>query len=486
VPFRIQNLASRAAALLLAAISTAPLAQGQAPALPTTAVQPILQLRLRAESSDWFDQGPEGRYGLGHALARFGATHTGGTWSWRLEGAAVAFVGLPTDAVQPAPAGALGLGAVYYASNDRQSNPAAVFLRQGWLRWARAGQAVRLGRFEFSDGLERAPKDPSLLALKTQRVGQRLIGPFGFSPVQRAFDGGHYTLTRGATNLTLVAARPTVGAFRARAQEGLDVDVAYAALGRGRVTEKGELDARLFALWYADRRGTVPTDNRPLALRQADRGPIRVATFGGHVAGVLRVGESKLDGLVWGAVQTGDWGALAQRADALAIEGGLQHQAFPWALWLRGGWLRTSGDANASDARHGTFFQVTPTPRGYARFPFYNLMNSGELFATASVKPSATVSLRAGVHAVSLTEPADLWYLGGGAFERGTFGYVGRPASGASALATVTDLSLSWQARRRIAVELYAAHARGGEVIRGVYGGSGGGSFLFAETTISR
>jgi len=29
-----------------------------------------------------------------------------------------------------------------------------------------------------------------------------------------------------------------------------------------------------------------------------------------------------------------------------------------------------------SDDQHNTFFQVLPTPRVYARFPFYNLMNN--------------------------------------------------------------------------------------------------------------
>ena len=458
----------------------------QAPAPSSTGIEPILSLRLRAESWDWFDAGTEGRYGLGHAFARFGATQRSAAWQWRLEGAAVALIGLPTDAALASPQGALGLGAVYYAANAQETSPSSIFLRQAWLRWTRDGHAIRGGRFEFGDGLERTPRDPSLAALKAQRIGQRLVGSFAFSPVQRAFDGAQYSYDRGATNLTAVAMRPTAGAFSVDAQEGLNVNLAYASASHGRVGDTGEIDARLFGLWYSDRRGTVPVDNRALAARQADRGDINVVTIGGHLIGNRRVGDATIDGLVWGAVQVGEWGTLDHGATAIAVEGGVQHASFPWSLWLRGGWLHTSGDGDAADARHGSFFQVLPTPRLYARFPFYNLMNSSELFVTASAKPARSVGMRAGVHAVSVAETADLWYLGGGAFDQTTFGFVGRPSSGASSLAAVIDLSVSWQVRPKIALELYGAAARGGDVVSRIYDGNRNGGFLYVETTFTR
>lgn len=483
MPYRLCAAVCRS---LVAALLTCAIAGAQTPVPSPTSVQPIASLRLRAESWDWFDAGNEGRYELGHALARFGATQKSGAWQWRLEGASVAFFGVPSDAVLPAPQGALGLGGLYYSANDQKTSATSIFLRQGWLRWSRGGHAIRGGRFEFSDGLERAPKDPTLAALKTQRVGQRLVGSFGFSPVQRAFDGAQYSLDRGATTLTAVAMRPTSGVFRADAQDGLDVDMAYASLNRGRVGASSEMDMRLFGLWYADRRGTIPVDNRALAARQADRGEINVATIGGHWVGTWRAGDATIDGLVWGAVQSGAWGTLDHSANAIAVEGGVQHASFPWSLWLRGGWLRTSGDDDATDGRHGSFFQATPTPRLYARFPFYNQMNSSELFVYASAKPGKTVAMRAGLHAVSLAESGDLWYQGGGAFDDRVFGYVGRPSGGARALGTVVDLSVSWQVRPKIVVELYGATARGGDVISRIYSGNRSGRFMYLETTLSR
>jgi hypothetical protein len=395
-------------------------------------------------------------------------------------------MGLPDDATLPAPAGQLGLGSTLYAANDAKQNVTGVFVKQAFVRWANAGKSLRVGRFEFGDGAERAATDPTLAAVKAQRVGQRLIGPFGFSAVGRAFDGAHFAADWRGKNITLVAASPTAGAFRVDAQPGLNVDVAYAAISRGARSATSEQDMRLFGLWYADDRGTVPTDNRSAAARSADRGRVDVLTVGAHWAAVRKVGDAKFDVLAWGALQTGNWGRLDHAAHAAALEAGVQHSALPWGAWLRAGWLQTSGDDASTDDRHETFFQVLPTPRVYARFPFYNMMNSSEAFVTVQAKPHARVTLRAGMHDLRLTESTDLWYLGGGAFDARVFGFTGRPSSASTSLAMVTDLSIAWQAHKRVALELYGASARGGAVVKGAYSGSRDARFVYLETTLSR
>ncbi|MBM3908540.1 MAG: hypothetical protein FJ363_10770 [Gemmatimonadetes bacterium] len=450
------------------------------------AVQISGTLRVRAESWDWFDVGEAGEYSYLHALARLSAAQTKGAWQWRVEGAVPLMMGLPDDAILPAPQGQLGLGATLYAANDSKRSVATAFVKQAFVRWSGKGQALRIGRFEFSDGAERAAADPTLAAVKAQRASQRLIGPFGFSAVGRAFDGAHYSATRGAKNFTLALMGPTAGAFRADAQPGLDVDVAYGAFARGARSANTEHDLRLFGMWYRDGRGTVPTDNRTAAARSADRTEIAVTTIGGHWASIMKVGRAKFDALAWGAWQQGAWGKLDHAANAIALEGGVQHAALPWGTWLRAGLLRTSGDDAAGDGTHRTFFQALPTPRVYARMPFYNLMNSTETFVTAQAKPHAKVTLRAGAHDLRLTERTDLWYLGGGAFDSRVFGFVGRPSGAANSLARVLDLSVAWQPHARMAVELYGATAKGGAVVRNAYNGSRDARFLYLETTLSR
>jgi hypothetical protein len=96
------------------------------------------------------------------------------------------------------------------------------------------------------------------------------------------------------------------------------------------------------------------------------------------------------------------------------------------------------------------------------------------------------VTLRAGAHDLRLTEGADLWYLGGGAFDSRVFGFVGRPSGGATSLARVMDLSVLWQPHARLSLEVYAASARGGDAVQRVYSGSRDARFVYIETTLSR
>ncbi len=476
-----------AAVSLSAQSAVAQSAPGSSAAAAGAAVRLSASVRVRAESWDWFDAGPAGKYSYAHALARVAAARATGRWQWRLEGAVPVLMGLPNDATLPAPAGQLGLGSTLYAANDAQRTVASAFVKQAFVRWSGGGRSLlRVGRFEFSDGAERAAADPTLAAVKAQRVSQRLLGPFGFSAVGRSFDGAHLAADRKGTNFTIAAMRPTAGAFRVDAQPGLKVNVAYAAIARGMRSASGEQDLRLFGLWYGDERGTVPVDNRAAAARTADRSAVEVVTLGGHWAAIRKVGKAKFDAVAWGAVQGGAWGRQDHAANAVALEGGVQHGALPWGTWVRVGVLRTSGDGASADDRHETFFQALPTPRVYARMPFYNMMNSSETFVTAQAKPHAKVTLRAGLHGLRLTEKTDLWYLGGGAFDDRVFGFAGRPASGSTALARVMDLSLAWQPNARLAVELYGASARGGAVVQGVYGGSRDARFVYLETTLSR
>jgi hypothetical protein len=141
----------------------------------------------------------------------------------------------------------------------------------------------------------------------------------------------------------------------------------------------------------------------------------------------------------------------------------------PSTPWLRGGWFRGSGDGNAKNDEHHTFFQILPTTRLYARMPFYNLMNSTDEFVQVMDKPAKKLALRSDLHWLQLTSPNDLWYLGGGAYDNKVFGFTGRPANGHSSLASVADLSTDWQATTTLAVNFYYAHVWGKSVIEAIY-----------------
>lgn len=476
------------AALCLLCLASGGLSSGGLSAQTPAPVTPILSLRLRAESWDWFDTGAAGRYAFGAAHARAGLAQERARLAWRLELAAPLLIGLPEDATLAAPAGALGLGANYAAANGGRRDVAGLFVKQAFVRFGRTGTTARslakVGRFEFADAGEFAPRDPRLAALRQQRITQRLLGTFGFTHGQRSFDGVELAHRAPIGSVTALVMRPTTGVFDVDGSGSLPVDLVYAAWNRQAGSADAPADVRLFALQVEDRRGATPTDSRPVAVRAAAAKHVGVTTLGGHFIQRATFGAVDADLLVWGARQAGRWGGLAHRAGALAVESGVRVTRAWGSPSLRLGVARSSGDDDPTDATHGTFYQALPTPRAYAPFPFYNMQNSRETFVTLEGAPRAGVVVRLGARSLRLAEPADLWYVGGGAYERRTFGYAGRPSGGNTGLGSSVDFSVDWRISSHLSISAYAARASGGPVTYATYGGRERSTFAFLETTL--
>ena len=186
--------------------------------------------------------------------------------------------------------------------------------------------------------------------------------------------------------------------------------------------------------------------------------------------------------LAWGAIQTGSWGSQSQHAGSFVGEAGWQPPVRTLKPWASVGYSWGSGDNNPNDSRHGTFFQDLPTPRQYARFPFYNMMNNEDWYGTLNLKPASKLGLRSELHALRLASASDFWYTGGGAFQPSTFGYTGRPSNGNRGLANVWDASADYQFTRLFAATLYYGHAWGKGVISSLYPKDQNGQLIFLET----
>jgi hypothetical protein len=265
-----------------------------------------------------------------------------------------------------------------------------------------------------------------------------------------------------------MAGRADQGVFNMNGNPELNVDLQYLAFSKS--AWKQHVRWRAFGIGYHDgRTGLTKTDNRALTVRAADHKNLRIGTYGGDFLASVPAGHGNVDFLAWGALQNGSWGSLSHSANAAAVEGGYQFGKAARAPWLRGGWFRGSGDHNATDGEHHTFFQILPTPRIYARIPFYNLMNSTDDFVQVVDKPVSKLALRADLHWLQLTSSKDLWYQGGGAYDNKVFGYTGRPANGQCSFASVADVSADWQATRSLAVNFYYAHVSGKSVIGKIY-----------------
>lgn len=442
-------------------------------------------LRTRTEGWQFFPAPPvTSSYGYGQSLLRFGFAQNLTRWDWRIELAQATIFDAPSGAISSVAAqGQLGLGASYYAANGA-AYPAALFVKQAFLRYNfdQHDKNLRLGRFEFFEGMEMEQKNPALAWLQANRVAQRLVGNFGFTNAQRSFDGIDAHLGQGAWDLTAMAGRGDQGVFNMNGNPELNVDIQYLAFSRRQWKQR--LVWRGFAIGYHDgRTGIVKTDNRPLTARQADHGNIRIGTYGGDLLTLIPAGAGEFDLVGWGALQNGRWGAQQQRAGAAAAEGGYQFLRLASTPWIRAGWFWSSGDNNPSDNTHATFFELLPTPRNYARLPIYNLMNLKDAFAQIIDRPARHWDLRGDLHWVQLASKNDLWYQGGGAFDNKVFGFVGRPSGGAASLVSMADVSADWHPDPHWDLGLYYAHAWGKSVVASIYPQNRNAQFAFLELT---
>jgi len=391
-----------------------------------------------------------------------------------VQGQDVHMWGLPDDAVAAAPAGTLGPGAVYYAHGGQEDFHSTI-IRQAYLEIPRlfvSGLSARAGRFDYVDGLEVTYDDPKVKWLKEMRLAERLIGPFTWSSFNRSFDGAKVVFDHDVFNLTGFASHPTQGGFENDAHESMeDIDLAAVTLtmkyNKNLCLPNSE--GRLFYMYYGDDRTMAKVDNAP-AGSGPNQGDIEIHTIGMHWLATHKTSSGVLDGIFWGAYQTGDWGTLDHEAWAAAAEMGYQFTQYPWTPWIRAGYFVSSGDPDPSDGDHETFYQMLPTARKYALFPFFNLMNNEDLFVQAIFKPLQQLSVRSDLHFLRLHEDDDRWYQGAGATrEEDIFGYQGRPSNGDENLGTLLDITLNYTINKHFSVMLYGGHMFGSDVIENSY-----------------
>jgi len=483
---------------LLAKVSDAatpfdlPSPQAASPAIPSAKpkVGPFeisVNWRTRAEGWNWF-QGQTGNsdYGFWNSTLRVGLGQSRERMDWFVEGEQPSILGLPNDAVVAPPQGQLGLGGSYYAANNNHTNNANGFVKQAFLNFRHLGPvALKIGRFEYFDGAEVKPKDSFLASVVQTRITHRLISNFGFSAVQRAFDGAQLSLNSGPNNFTFLGARPTQGVFQVKGMNELDIDVYAGTYTRAIGAGKSVSELRVFGIGYVDHRTIVlKADNRPSAIRSADHDKIAMATYGMDYVHVYDADKAgKFDLVLWGALQNGSWGSQNQHAAAFVTETGWK-APYKMQPWFSIGYSYGSGDGDPNDSRHSSFFQPLPTPRPYARFPFYNMMNNEDAYGTLSLRPTPKLLLRTEAHALRLANASDLWYSGGGAFQPKTFGYTGRPSNGNRGLGNVWDFNADYQFTRSFSTTFYCGRAWGKGVIAAIYPQDANGQFVFLETSL--
>src|SRR5256886_16640187 len=96
-------------------------------------------------------------------------------------------------------------------------------------------------------------------------------------------------------------------------------------------------------------------------------------------------------------------------------------------------------------------------------------MNNEDRFVQFTVSPHPKLILRTEAHSLNLASARDLWYIGGGAFQKETFGFTGRPSSGQKRFADVFDLRAGYPFDAQRTFTFFVAHASGKAVVLSFY-----------------
>ena len=409
--------------------------------------------------------------------------------------------------------GEFGLGTLYYQFNGKFGNGPGYdtkathigygALSQAWIRFqprSLRGLSLTLGRFLYASGAEgSAPRNPSLRWVKKFRISQRMIGPFDWSRVGRAFDGALASYHRRFWTLTLSYLHPTPGGFylkrdhlHRKGQSAYDITLATVVLSLQDTNPwLPGTDSQLFYYYYNDRRKL----KNPASLynpQQNGLADCEINMLGGHLLYARKAGPGIMDLLLWGGYQWGVWGrnpSLEHQAWALAVEAGYRFPHLPWQPWFRLGYFYGSGDDQPGDTQHHTFFMMIPTLRIYSMTPSYTLMNTTYWMGQIILQPASHLLLRSDFHVVNLTRGRDYWYLGSGMMRPDVFSYA---TLGAHIpyrdrhLLTMWDLSLFFKNiytshGLRTDMDIYLSHIWGRDVVRDTFKSGDELTFFYVE-----
>ncbi|MBS0300454.1 MAG: alginate export family protein [Proteobacteria bacterium] len=385
--------------------------------------------------------------------------------------------GLPHDAVSSSN-GPLGLGAAYFLANQ-SANPNAIFLKQSYVNFKLGelglpGASVKTGRFELIEGMEYSSGVEKFDALKRRRLAERFVGGFNAIYVGRSFDGFSVVYDRPGFNMTVSGIRPTQGNLTVQGQKEIsDINMLYAALTSKKDSLVPGTEGRLFYLQYDDQRDARVVDNRPLSARPllTDE-KLNIHTIGAHVLSLQQFESGSLDALLFGSYQLGNWTNQSHQAWAIGAEAGYQWHKLPLRPWLRTVYYRSSGDGDAHDGKHQTFFSAVPSGRLYAKFPFFNQMNIQDIFLEVIVSPAAKAQININLHQLSLANANDLLYGGlGAALKSGAFGYSGNSAHGHGDIGQLIDIAFTHNYSKHLTWRLYYGHAFGGNAMKSIFPG---------------
>lgn len=437
-----------------------------------------VEVRVRGEAWDAPSGNPTLDQGFTFGLAR-ARVRLDGRWDeWSLaatlQGAAA--VDLPER-------GSFGIGPVYTAANEGDTDPTGAGVAELAVGFRRGGFGVTVGRQGATEGFEAPTGVPYLDGVKRARVAERLVGNWDWVNVGRRFDGVAADLETGRLHWAAFAFRPLSGGVDHRdGLEPLDDLEVY-----GLSATATDLPwPRLPGLPYRELRlGLIRYDDARPGARAAALGDVEVTTLVAH----WLAGGPHRDVVLWLAVQDGDWGPAGHGAWAGFAEAGRSFPDRPGAPSVRAGVARASGDPSPG-GDHESFLNLLPTNhKWYGGMDLSAFSNLETAFVQGSLDLPAGWRATAALHTFRLAERSGSWWGGSGAFEERTFGYAARrPAGGFSSahLGEELDLTLARPLPGGFGLALGGGWFLGGSAAAEVLREDEDGAWGFAQLTWSR
>lgn len=144
-------------------------------------------------------------------------------------------------------------------------------------------------------------------------------------------------------------------------------------------------------------------DNLPQAVRSADHQGINCATLGGNYIRTVDTPAETLD-FYFGALHKPVRGehSHSEQLRSLPKRDGSRTPLCASNFGCAAAMITVQVTEISNDKVHGTFFQLLPTPRMCARFPFFNMMNNRDDFGEVILRPAKVLTIRSDAHALSL------------------------------------------------------------------------------------
>lgn len=447
------------------AIFAAILLAGPAHAAPPE-VKPSFDVRLRWEGFDTPARNTftDREYDIG--LARLRAALDLVWTRWTLHGMVQAggVFNLPES-------GAFAAGPTYFAAN-RETDIGVIGIAELYAAWQAEGLRLVLGRQPYADGMEAPTGVAHLDGVKRRRLSDRLVGTFEWPNTARRFDGASFGYGPGGTHVAAFALRPLAGAFDSSGDAfgQLDDVTVYGATVTGKHGRWiPATEVRIFTVQYEDERGVTP----------GAPGDLSVNTSGAS----FLVGNATSGLLLWGALQTGEWGRVDQEGWAFLVDLGRRFDDLPGKPVFHLAWEQSSGDPRPGAGDHETFFNVLPTNhKFYGSMDYLAFQNLRDAYVESLFGIGPKVKVRVMFHDFALTERADIWYGGSGAFEEESFGYAGRAAAYPSKdLARELDVEVTWPLRSGFELGIGGGRWWGGDATEVFFPVKKDGSWVYLQ-----